>query len=90
MELHLGSLTYRQAALALLDAGYVHFASGDWSLVFYNPEANHVLKITPYDPAYLVFANLCKEHPHPNLPHIQSITTAHTRLRPTALRFVDG
>ena len=73
MTPNLGSLTYRQATLALLEAGYVHFASGDWSLVFHQPGTNHILKISPYDPAYLVFANLCSEHPHPNLPHIQSI-----------------
>ena len=69
----LGSLTYRQAAVTLLEAGYVHFASGDWSLAFENPRKTHVLKITPFDPAYLVFANLCKENPHRNLPQIQSI-----------------
>ncbi len=73
MILDLESLTYRQAAYAFLDAGYTQLASGDWSLVFLTPHADHVVKLTPFDPAYLIFARLCRENPHTNLPQIRSI-----------------
>ncbi len=73
MVLNLESLTYRQAARALLDEGYTQLASGDWSLVFETPHADNVVKITPFDPAYLTFARLCRENPHRNLPQIRSI-----------------
>ena len=73
MALNLESLTYRQAARALLDKGYTQIASGDWSLVFKAPHADNVVKITPFDPAYLIFARLCRENPHRNLPQIRSI-----------------
>ena len=73
MSLNLERMTYREAVQALVDAGYTHLASGDWSLVFQIPDADRVVRITPYDPAHLIFAELCVQFPHPNLPQILSI-----------------
>ena len=73
MALHLELLTYQHAVRVLLDSGYTLLASGDWSLVFQMPDHERVVRITPYDPANLVFAELCASNPHPNLPQVLSI-----------------
>ena len=53
--------------------GYRHLATGDWSLVFQAPCRDLVLKISPYDPSYLLFARVCMVNRHKNLPQVHEI-----------------
>ncbi len=69
----LEKLTYREALVVLVDAGYQHLATGDWSVVFAATTSDQVVKISPFDPAFLEFAHMCWERPHHYLPRIESI-----------------
>ena len=66
-------LDYDDACSKLTEAGYFHLADGDWAQVFKAPSAPRVIRVTPYDPAYRVFAESCVNHPHLNLPTLGHI-----------------
>lgn len=66
--LTLSGLTYDDACRQLEEAGYDRIAEGDWAYVYAAPAALRVVRITPYDPAYLLFVYTCWRYPHVNLP----------------------
>ncbi|MCB0109590.1 MAG: hypothetical protein KDE53_26895 [Caldilineaceae bacterium] len=47
---------------------YQRLAEGDWAYVYQAPHTSRVVRITPYDPAYLLFVQTCWLFPHRNLP----------------------
>ena len=72
--LDLSGHTFKEACTRLEAGGYRQFATGNWSLVYETPDTGRIIRATPYDPAYLLFARLCSQFPHPNLPTHHSIT----------------
>ena len=56
------------------DAGWTELGTGDWSWVLGDPAASWAVRITPFDPAYLLHAQACLEGP-PNrwLPKVIAI-----------------
>lgn len=68
------NLTFDDACTRFISEDYIHIASGDWAVLFQSPEKDSVIRITPYDPAYKLFAETVLTSYHPNLPAISSIT----------------
>jgi hypothetical protein len=66
--LNLSGLTFDNACRRLEEEGYARIAEGDWAYVYATPAASQVIRITPYDPAYLLFVYTCWNCPHINLP----------------------
>jgi hypothetical protein len=62
--------TYHSAVNQLKDSNFIHLTSGDWAHIFKHPVREEVLRISPYDPAFHLFSRVCRDYPHPNLPHI--------------------
>jgi hypothetical protein len=63
---------YEEAA-RLESEGYLRICEGDWAWVYASPHTDRVVRITPYDPAYLFFTHLCMTSPHPNLPAVRAV-----------------
>ena len=68
LTLNLAGLTFDDAWRRLAENGYQRIAEGDWAYVYTSPDAWRVIRITPYDPAYLLFVYTCWSCPHANLP----------------------
>lgn len=68
LGLNLAGLTYADACLQLEENGYERIAEGDWAYVYTSPDTSRVIRITPYDPAYLLFVYTCWSRRHANLP----------------------
>lgn len=68
LGLNWAGLTYADACLQLEENGYMRIAEGDWAYVYTSPDALRVIRITPYDPAYLLFVYTSWSCPHVNLP----------------------
>lgn len=48
---------------------------GDWSWIYRSPDGDEVLRVTPFDPGYEVFVELCRALPdHPHLPRLAEAT----------------
>ena len=71
--LWLNGLDYDTACERLEENGYQRIAEGDWAYVYQSPESTRVVRITPYDPAYLLFVHTCWMFPQPNLPAHQAL-----------------
>jgi hypothetical protein len=55
-------------ACACLEAnGYKRISEGDWAYVYEQVDASCVVRVTPYDPAFLHFVHTCWTFPHLNL-----------------------
>jgi hypothetical protein len=67
--------TAQEACAAFEEAGWDCVAEGDWSWVFAAPDRNVVARITPWDPAYLLYAGICLRYPdNPYLPRIEKVS----------------
>lgn len=66
--------TASEARLAFERDGWRLIGTGDWSWVFADPSDAWAARITPFDPAYRMFADFCRAGP-PNafLPHIENV-----------------
>ena len=71
--LNLCGLDFDDACARLESNGCTRIAEGDWAYVYEAPDASGVVRITPYDPAYLVFVHTCWAFPHDNLPTYHAI-----------------
>lgn len=68
MVLSLQGLDFDDAIRHLEANSYQRLAEGDWAYVYQAPNPSRVVRITPYDPAYLLFMRTCWMFPHRNLP----------------------
>ena len=64
-------LPHREAAGRLLADGWNVCGVGDWATVWRSPDGTQVARISPFEPAYEVFVDLCRGlEGHPLLPRI--------------------
>jgi hypothetical protein len=70
-QLH--GLDYDDACVCLESNGYKRIAEGDWAYVYEAPDTSCVVRVTPYDPAYLLFVHTCWTFPHANLPSYHAL-----------------
>jgi hypothetical protein len=68
VTLNLHGLDFDAACARLESNGCTRIAEGDWAYVYEAPDASSVVRLTPYDPAYLGFVHTCWSFPHRNLP----------------------
>lgn len=67
----LRDLPHREAAGRLLADGWNVCGLGDWATVWRSPDGGLVARVSPFEPAYGVFVELCRSLPdHPLLPEI--------------------
>ncbi|NDL59075.1 hypothetical protein [Phytoactinopolyspora mesophila] len=67
----LRGLSYRAVAGRLLAKGWNVCGVGDWATVWRSPDGAQVGRVSPFEPAYEVFVNLCRRLPgHPLLPRV--------------------
>jgi hypothetical protein len=67
----LAPLSHREAAGRLLADGWSVCGVGDWATVWRSPDGGQVARISPFEPAYAVFVELCRRlGPNPLLPRI--------------------
>ncbi len=62
--------SWRAARAAAESGGWVLAATGDWSWLYRSPEGDQAWRITPFDPAFRAFANVCRTSTNPHLPRI--------------------
>jgi hypothetical protein len=66
--------TASEAREAFERDGWGLIGTGDWSWVFADPSGRRAARITPFDPAYRMFADLCLAGPaNPFLPPIETV-----------------
>lgn len=65
--------SWRAARAHADDAGWDVIATGDWSWVYAAPDGASVWRISPFDPAFDAFAELCVAAENPHLPRIEAI-----------------
>lgn len=67
----LRDLPHREAAGRLLADGWNVCGIGDWATVWRSPDGTQVARVSPFEPAYGVFVELCRRlEGHPLLPRI--------------------
>ncbi len=63
-----------EARAHLLEQGWTEVGQGDWSWVLADPTDTQAARVTPFDPAYRMFADDCLHGPtNPWLPRIEAI-----------------
>ncbi|MFD7025465.1 hypothetical protein [Promicromonospora sukumoe] len=68
----LGGLPHREASGRLLAAGWNVCGLGDWATVWRSPDGGLVARVSPFEPAYGVFVELCQSlEGNPLLPRIE-------------------
>lgn len=68
----LRDLPHRAAAGILLAEGWNVCGLGDWATVWRSPDGTLVARVSPFEPAYGVFVELCRSLPgHPLLPRVE-------------------
>jgi hypothetical protein len=55
------SLSHRQVLAELAAGGWVPCGVGDWAVALRSPEGTVVARVSPFDPAYWAFVDLCRE-----------------------------
>lgn len=65
--------SWRAARTHADDSGWDVIATGDWSWVYAAPDRASVWRISPFDPAFDAFAELCLTAENPHLPRIEAI-----------------
>jgi hypothetical protein len=63
-------MTAAQAIAALEAGGWTPLATGDWSWVLLSPGGTQVARVSPWDAAYRLHAELCRRRP---IRHVQRI-----------------
>ncbi|MEU4362398.1 hypothetical protein [Promicromonospora sp. NPDC023987] len=82
-------LSHREAAGRLLADGWNVCGVGDWATVWRSPEGTQVARVSPFEPAYEIFVNLCRSLAgHPLLPRIDVDTPLAGGGRLTAMEFL--
>ncbi|MDR7382280.1 hypothetical protein [Promicromonospora iranensis] len=67
----LRDLPHRDVAGRLLADGWNVCGTGDWATVWRSPEGTLVARVSPFEPAYGIFVDLCRRlEGHPLLPRI--------------------
>ena len=67
----LRDLPHREASGRLLADGWNVCGIGDWATVWRSPDGTQVARVSPFEPAYGVFVELCRQlEGHPLLPCI--------------------
>jgi hypothetical protein len=67
----LRDLPHREAAGRLLADGWNVCGLGDWATVWRSPDGTRVARVSPFEPAYGVFVELCRSlEGHPLLPGV--------------------
>lgn len=85
----LRDLPHREAAGRLLADGWNVCGLGDWAMVWRSPDGTQVARVSPFEPAYAVFVDLCRRLPrHPLLPRIDFDTPLAGGGRLTVLEFL--
>lgn len=85
----LRGLPHRKAAGVLLAEGWGVCGVGDWATVWRSPGGGQVTRISPFEPAYGVFVQLCRQLAgHPLLPRIDSDFPLKGGGRLTAMEFL--
>lgn len=63
--------SWREAREMAVSRGWSLLDTGDWSWVYRDPSADRVWRITPFDPAFDLFAEVCRlAGPNPHLPRV--------------------
>lgn len=65
--------TAPDARAALQAQGWREIATGDWSWVLASPDGARAARVTPWDAAYRMHAEVCLKQAHPHLPRIDAI-----------------
>lgn len=85
----LRDLPHREAAGCLLAAGWNVCGLGDWATVWRSPDGALVARVSPFEPAYGVFVELCQTLAgHPLLPRIEFDATLAGGGRVTVMEFL--
>ncbi|GAB2503508.1 hypothetical protein GCM10027063_48400 [Promicromonospora xylanilytica] len=67
----LRQLPHRDVAGRLLADGWNVCGLGDWATVWRSPDGTQVARVSPFEPAYEVFVDLCRDLAgHPLLPRV--------------------
>lgn len=90
--------SWRSARDAAATAGWSLLATGDWSWVYGHPRREVVWRITPFDPAFDLFAELCRTETSPHLPTLVAThqhgsggtSTIMERLLPVSTETAEG
>jgi hypothetical protein len=66
------SLSHRQVLAELIEAGWVPCGACDWAVALRSPEGTLVARVSPFDPAYRAFVDLCRGCPRNRwLPRVE-------------------
>jgi len=73
-SLNLADTPSWRAALAQAEAsGWRVAATGDWSWVYRSPEGDRAWRITPFDPAFRAFIDICLASSNRHLPRLEGV-----------------
>lgn len=85
----LRDLPHREATARLLADGWNVCGIGDWATVWRSPDGTQVARVSPFEPAYEVFVELCRHlEGHPLLPRIDGDVPLAGGGRLTAMEFL--
>ena len=85
----LRDLPHREATGRLLAEGWNVCGIGDWATVWRSPDGMQVARVSPFEPAYEVFVELCRRLAgHPLLPRIDFDTPLGGGGRLTVMEFL--
>lgn len=85
----LAALNHREAAARLLADGWNVCGVGDWATVWRSPDGELAARVSPFEPAYAVFVQLCRTLPgNPLLPRIDLDSPLEGGGRITVLEFL--
>ncbi|HEY2707682.1 MAG TPA: hypothetical protein VGI95_06470 [Caulobacteraceae bacterium] len=66
-------MTAAEAIAALEALGWIRLATGDWSWVLASPDGAQAARVSPWDAAYRMHAEFCRDAPSPYLQRIDAI-----------------
>jgi hypothetical protein len=66
-------MTAAEAIAALEALGWTRLATGDWSWVLASPDGMQAARVSPWDAAYRMHAEFCRDAPSPYLQRIDAI-----------------
>lgn len=65
--------SWRQAREQAETNGWKLAATGDWSWLYRSPDGDRAWRITPFDPAFRTFVEVCGDTPNPHLPRVEAV-----------------
>jgi hypothetical protein len=66
-------MTAKRAIAALEARGWSRLATGDWSWVLVSPDGDRAARVSPWDDAYRLHAELCRRTQNPYLQRVDAI-----------------